>query len=179
VAERLLVRFWMDAYKNAAKTAAAGLPVFDTVPWVEIRVPGETDSISGPVHRMDPDPRARFPEAWAAFQRDEKSEGMTGTPLTVVPWLEKGDVETLRYAGVKTLEQLAGLSDGVLGNIPGALSLRQKARDMTRAASDAAPLQAMSEELQKRDAEIASLKAQVAEILEVKRRGRPPKNAEE
>jgi hypothetical protein len=80
---------------------------------------------------------------------------------------------------VKTLEQLAGLSDGVLGNIPGALSLRQKARDMTRAASDAAPLQAMSEELQKRDAEIASLKAQVAEILEVKRRGRPPKNAEE
>jgi len=39
VAEHLNVRFWMDAYRNEAKTKEAGRVIFDTVPWCEIKVP--------------------------------------------------------------------------------------------------------------------------------------------
>jgi hypothetical protein len=164
------VRFYEDAYKNEAQSKEAGRPVFDTVDWCEIRVLSERDTISGPVHKMSPDPRQRFPEAWAQYQRDKSSEGLVGTPLREVAWLGRGEVETLKHAGIKTLEQLAGINDANVTFMPGGIGLRQKARDMVKAAKDAAPVQAMSEELAKRDAEIASLKAQVAEILESKRK---------
>lgn len=160
----------MDAYKNEAKSKEAGRPVFDTVPWCEIRVLGEPDTVSGPVHKMQPDPRERFAAGWAKFQQDGTSEGITGTLLKHVPWLERGDVETLAFAGIKTLENLAGVSDGAIGGIPGGLGLRTKAQEMLKAAKEEAPIQRMSDELRKRDAEIASLKAQIAEILEAKRR---------
>ena len=160
----------MDAYKNAQKTAEAGRPVFDTVPWCEIRVLGEPDTVSGPVHKMQPDPRERFAAGWAKFQQDNASEGLVGTPLKTVPWLERGDVETLAYAGIKTLENLASIADGSIGNIPGGLALRKKAQDMLKAAKDEAPLQRMSDELAKRDEEIKALKAQMAEVLAAKRK---------
>jgi len=168
MAENLQVRFWMDAYENPIKTREAGRKVYDTVPWCEIRVPGEVDTVIGPVAKMHPDPRNRFPMAWAQFQKDNTTEGLVGTPLKMVPWLERGDVETLLYSGVKTLEQLAGLSDGTLSNISGALGLRTKARDFIKAAQDAAPMEHLSEELAKRDLEIDGLKAQIAEILKAK-----------
>lgn len=164
------VRFYMDAYKNAQKSEEAGRPVFDTVPWCEIRVLGEPDTVSGPVHKMQPDPRERFAAGWAKFQQDAASEGLVGTPLKTVPWLERGDVETLAYAGIKTLEALASVSDGSIGSIPGGLALRKKAADMLKAAKDEAPLQKMADELARRDEQIAALKAQVAEVLEAKRK---------
>lgn len=166
------VRFWLDAYKNEAKSKESGMPVFDTVPWAEIRVVGETDSVSGPVHRMHPDPRERFPEAWAHWQKDNSTEGVIGTPLKMVPWLEAGEVETLRYAGIRTLENLASVADGAVTKIPGGIGLRQRAKDMLAAAKSEAPMQKMSLELAKRDEEIASLKSQIADIM-ADRRKRP------
>jgi hypothetical protein len=164
------VRFYEDAYKNEAKSKEAGLPVFDTVDWCEIRVLAERDTVCGPVAKMSPDPRQRFPEAWAKYQRDRSSEGLVGTPLREVAWLGRGEVETFKHAGVKTLEQLAAISDANVTKFPGGIALRQKAKDAIKAAKDAAPLQAMSDELAKRDVEIDSLKAQIAEILESKRK---------
>lgn len=170
MAENLLVRFWMDAWENPTKSAEAGRKVYDTVPWCEWRVPGESDTNGGPVHllaREGPkrDPRVRFPEAWAMFERNNASEGLVGTPVKFVAWLERGDVENLAQAGIKTLEQLASVTDANLGSIPGGLKLRQKARDFIKAAADSAPMERMSEELAKRDAIIADLKAQMAEVL--------------
>lgn len=170
MAENLLVRFWMDSYPNAAKTKEAGMPIYDTVPWVEIRVPGERDSVTGPVHRLHPDPRERFPEAWARWQKDNTTEGLTGTPLKNVPWIERGDVETLAYLSVRTVEQLASVTDGNIGKIPGGLALRDKARAMLKAAAEEAPMQRMADELSKRDHEIASLRAQIADIIAEKRK---------
>lgn len=167
------MRFWPDAYKNEAKSTA-GLPVYDTVDWCEIQVAGERDTVKGPVHKMHPDPRIRFANAWAAYLRDKDSEGFTGTPLKVVAWLERGDVETLQYRGIRTLEDLAGVPDSNLSNIPGGLSLRQRARDFIKAAKDAAPIEEMGARLAKANEEIAELKSQIAEILAAKRaRGEP------
>lgn len=164
------VRFYEDAYKNEAKSKEAGRAVYDTVDWCEIKVLAERDTVVGPVHKMHPDPRQRFPEAWARYQSNRQSEGLVGTPLREVAWLGRGEVETLKAAGVKTLEQLAEIHDGNVTSLPGGIAMRKKARDTIAAAKEAAPIQRMSEELEKRDSEIASLKTQIAEILEAKRK---------
>lgn len=170
--EKVLVRFWEDSYPNATKTREAGTPVFDTVDWCEIKVPGERDTISGPVHRMQPDPRVRFPGAWAQYQKDKSSEGLVGMPLKEVAWLARGEVETLKAAGLKTLENLADLSDANVNCVPGGLALRAKAKAALQSAKDDAPVQKMAAELASRDAQIAELKLQMKELVEDRRRTR-------
>ena len=114
---------------------------------------------------MPNDPRIRFAAAWAAYQKDKSTEGMTGTPLSEVSWLGRGEVETFKHSGVRSVEELAGLNDANVTKFPGGLALRQKARDWIKAATESAPLQHMSEELAKRDAQISDLKAQIQEII--------------
>lgn len=164
------IRFWKDSYKNAAKSAEAGLPVFDTVDWYEIRVLGEADTATGPWHRAPENVRAQWKRAHDEWTRDNATEGIIGTPLSEVPWLSKGEVETFKASGIRTLENLAEVADNAITRIPGGIAYRQKARDTLAAAKDSAHAQRMSEELAKRDEEIAALKAQMAEILEAKRK---------
>lgn len=166
------IRFWMDAWKNPAKSLEAGRPIYDTVAWFEKRVPGEQDTISGPVHRS-PKVKQDFAAAWAAFERDNASEGAVGTMLEQVPWIERGEVENLRYSGIKTLEALASVSDANVTKIPGGLKLRERAQAMLKASESAAPIQALGEEVAALRAENESLRAQMAEFLaEAKRRKR-------
>lgn len=169
--ERVLVRFFEDSWENPAKSAAAGRKIFDTVDWCEIKVPGENDNTIGPVHRFPgEDPRTRFPSAWAAYQKDRSSEGLVGTPLTEVPWLGRGEVQTFKASGIKTVEALAGVNDANVTTFPGGLALRQKARDWLKAAADSAPMQRMSEELAARDAKIKDLENQMRELIAERRK---------
>lgn len=165
-----MIRFWMDSWKDPKKSAEAGRPVYDTVAWFEKRVPGDHDSVTGPVHRH-PKLKNEFRAAWEAFERDQSCEGVVGTHLKMVPWLERGDVENLVHSGIKTLEALASVNDANVSSIPGGLKLRQKARDMLKASEASAPLQAMAEELGKLRDENKEMKSQLAEFLsESKRR---------
>jgi hypothetical protein len=166
----LMVRFWMDALKNEAKSSETGTVVYDEVPWIEIKVPGERDTVAGPVHLMQPDPRQRFPQAWAKFQSNHATEGLTGTLLRETPFVTRGDVEALAYHGIKTVEQLSSVSDGNIGNIPGGMTLRTKARAFLKAATEQAPVQKMAEELAKRDEQIKALQEQVKELGRAKGR---------
>jgi hypothetical protein len=164
------IRFWKDPYKNEAKSKDAGLPVFDTVDWYEVRVLGETDTVSGPWHRASTSIQEQWKKAHAEWQRDNSTEGIIGTLLSEVPWLATGEVETFKHAGIRTLENLAAVAYTAITRIPGGLAYRQKARDMLASAKSSAHQQRMSEELAKRDEEIAALKAQMSEILEAKRK---------
>ena len=165
------IRFWKDSYKNEAKSKEAGIPVFDEVDWCEIRVLGEPDTVSGPWAKMPPSTREIWKDAHAQWQKDNGSEGIIGTHLSQVAWLGRGEVETLKYLGIRTVENLASVDDAQITRIPGGLALRQKAKDMLSAAKDSAPLQRMSEELAKRDAQIRDLMEMVKELREG---GAPP-----
>jgi len=163
------IRFWKDPYKNEAKSSVAGVPVFDTVDWYEVRVLGESDTSTGPWHRAPPALQAQWQKAHAEWTRDNATEGIIGTHLSEVAWLARGEVETFKYAGIRTLENLAEVADTAITRIPGGLAYRQKARDTLAAAKSSAHMQQMSEELAKRDEEIAELRVQVKEILAAKR----------
>jgi hypothetical protein len=174
------IRFWKDPYKNEAKSAEAGIPVFDTVDWYEIRVLGESDTIQGPWRLASAENKERWAKAHAEWMRDNSTEGIIGTPLSEVAWLARGEVETFKYSGIRTLENLAEVADNSITRIPGGLAYRQKARDMLAAAKSSSHMQQMSEELAKRDAEIDALRDAIAALggklpEAPKRRGRPPK----
>lgn len=164
------IRFWKDPYKNAEKSREAGIPVFDTVDWYEVRVLGEPDNTVGPWHRAPPEIVKQWSDSYRQWQKDNATEGIIGTPLSEVAWLERGMVETLKYLGIRTLENLANVADSSIGKIPGGLALRQKSRDTLAAAKESAPLQRMSEELAKRDEQIASLEARINDLIESKRK---------
>lgn len=168
------IRFFKKPYRNSVKTAEAGTPVFDTVDYYEIRVLGEPDTHSGPWHRASPEVQTQWAAAYQAWTKDNATEGIIGTPLEQVPWLEAGEVETMRFAGIRTLENLANVADGSITRIPGGLALRKKAQDMLAAAKESAPVQRLSDELAKRDSIIADLQAQIREITaeKAKRRSR-------
>lgn len=160
----LVVRFEMYPLKNDAKSKAEGRPVFDEVEFIEIRVPGDkTLTVHRPVRASD---RARFAAAYRNWKATGVSDGaFSGTPLREWPQVSRSQCEELAFFGVKTVEQLSGVSDGNLRNIGPLLALREKARDFIAAAKKGAPVAAMRDELAARDNEIAVLKEQMRQVM--------------
>lgn len=159
-----LVRFYKQPVKNEAKSKEAGRPVFDEVVFVEKKNPGERDTVIYQVRKMQPPVEVQFPEAWAAYQRDESTGGLTGTHLRSWPLLDVGEIETLIHSGVKTVEQLAEITDANISQFPGGMEMRAKAINYIRAAKESAPVQALAAEVAEKEERIAYLEEQLAAL---------------
>jgi hypothetical protein len=164
--DRLLVEFSEGAVHNPAKSEVEGRPVYDSVPWIRIIVPGNRDTVEREAREAD---KTRFPKHWAAYVNKTDQVGAAGTPLAMWPQVTRAQVEEMAHFGTKTVEQLAGMSDARLQGFMGGQQLRQRAKDFIEAAKGAAPMNEMRAELEKRDAELAALKAQVAELAKNKK----------
>lgn len=156
--KRLYVKFTMEAVQDEDKTAEEGRPIFRDAEFVEIRVPGDKDTIL--FRPVEPNDKKRFARHYAAFKAGQ-SDALVGTPLSVVPWLTKSKVEELAYFNIRTVEQLAEIPDGGPAGFP---TLKAKAKDFLAAAAGAAPAEALRRELEKRDVELQTLKMQVEEL---------------
>ncbi|HZH06909.1 MAG TPA: hypothetical protein VEY69_09565, partial [Lautropia sp.] len=110
--------------------------------------------------------------AWKAGQQDT---AVTGTPLSMVPWLTRSQVEELAYFKVKTVEHLAAISDANVSSIGPIQALKQRAIDFLKAAAGAAPLEQLRAELSEKDTQIEAMKRQLKEqgdaIAELRKRG--------
>lgn len=157
----LRVIFYMKAVKNNFKSAKEGRAIFDEKPFVKIIVPGDRlNMVDAPV---TPYHKQRFQALWERFEKGLEAPE-TGTPLGEMPWMSVGMVEELRAFGVKTVENLANLNDGVVSRIMGATMLKAKAQaflDAAQADSQNSQLQAA---LAERDNEIDLMKHQMAEM---------------
>ncbi len=158
------VRFHLAPVRNEEKTIEAGYPVFDDVEYIEIRIPGDRlNIIDKPVTAAH---KQRYAPQYAAWKngRDQNTAG--GMPLSKWPQVTVGEIETLSHFRVYTVEQLAGLSDAQRGSMgAGWLRLVTAAKDFLAAAKDGAHLAQMRSELERRDAELATLKEQVAALM--------------
>lgn len=181
--KKLRVTFFNDEIKDDASTAKEGRPIYRTVEMCEIRIPGDRDNIVvGRVTKMSPDPRERFPAAYARFQR-KQSVQVVGTPLRKWGLIETTEARSYEDLGIVTVEQLAELSDANCQQLRGSLADRQKARDFLAQAKGQAPVAAARAELAAAKSEIEALKEQIAALggkvqptpEAPKRRGRPPK----
>lgn len=162
-------RFFTKAKLNSAKSEEAGRPIYDDVCYVEIMSPGNKENIiQRPATEMD---KARFAEQYKRYLASEE-ELIEGTPLTMWPGVTGAQAAELMAVGVKSVEQLAGMSDANCQNVMGIVGLKSRAKQYLEENS------AKDKKLEAAEKELADLKARL-EALEkgdAPRRGRPPKD---
>lgn len=168
--EHLLVRFVLHPKRDRKASKEAGRDIYKEIPYVEILQPGNKDS-----RIFDPATdyyRRRFPQHWDAFQkRQQQDMAIEGTLLETWPGCSRAQVEELRYLNIRTVEQLASLSDANAQGIMGINSLREKAK----AFLEASEKQSISDELAELRKQNEALQAQMAEMQAKPKRGRPAK----
>jgi hypothetical protein len=158
---RLFVVFSQEARLDQAASTAEGRNIYRDVEFVTIRIPGDkTTSVHRPVRPSD---KQRFPHQYAAF-KNKIGEQVVGTPLSMWPGVTPSRAKELEYFNVRTVEQLAAMSDGVGGaQMMGIQALRAQAKQFVEHAKEQAPILKFQSELAERDATIAALSSQLAE----------------
>jgi hypothetical protein len=160
-ANRITVRFSILAEQDMDASEKAGKPVFRDVDFITKWIPGDKDNVvHRPVRITD---QAEFPDQFKAF-KNNKEQPQTGTPLSMLPFMSPAQVAELNYYGVRTAEQVITMSDANGQRVMGFQGLKQKTQQYLDAVAGAAPAQALQSELNKRDEEIALLKAVVDEL---------------
>lgn len=163
----LRLRFEMLPRKNEEKSAAEGRPIFDEVEYIEIVIPGEKDNVHRPVQEKD---RQRFSRQYADWKARGDKAGAAGTPLSAWPAISRAEVEELAYFNVRTVEELANVSDGNAQKYRGVQLLKQKAQDFLSAAAGEAPMTKLRSEVAERDTQIAELQRQMKEMKDLTER---------
>lgn len=157
---KLLVRFFMDAVEDPEASAREGRPIFRDAPMISIITPGSRDEYIAPATAQY---RNRFPRHWAAFTQ-HLEDPVQGTPLKEVPFLTVAQVKSLQAINCITLEQLAGMSDAHAGRGMGLIQLRDRAKAYLAAAKDAAPITALQNQLEEREAQIKAQEQRIARL---------------
>lgn len=162
--ERVFVSFGLHPRQNEQASLEAGRPIYDDVEYVQIIVPGDKNNVvHRPVQEAD---KRRFAAQYRAWRSGQHEAQSSGTPLSAWPGVTRAQVEELAYFHVRTVEQLAELSDGNAQNIGPVLQLRQRARDFIAAARGAAPLEQLRAQNGELRTEVESLKRQLKEQAE-------------
>ncbi len=159
------IRFELIPVKNEAKSDAEGKPVFEDVEYIEKRVPG--DKLNIIVRKITDADRKEFREQykhWKAGLEDPES----GMPLKQWAPMTRSEVEEFAYHGVRTVEELSGMSDAACKGIgAGVMKRRDMALDWLKQAAKQAPATHLRGELEKRDSEISALRNQMAELIQL------------
>jgi hypothetical protein len=169
---RLWVQFYTRAVKNEFKTSEAGRPIFDEKPFVKIIVPGDKNMILDTPATMEH--QHRFPKQWERYQNGQK-QSMDGTPLEAVTWLTVGQVAELKALNIFSVEQLSDVPDQLAQRFMGAFELRRKAQAFIEASKGEAATSKLAHELEMRDAQIAQLQEQMAQLLGAQKAAQAPK----
>lgn len=157
----LNLRFFIEPVQNQAKTLEAGRPIYDQVEMVAINVPGSKDEV---VKKVNDDVKAKFGPQYARWKQTQE-QPVDGTPLSMVPWLNAAQVREMQAINIKTLEQLASLSDTAVQKIGmGGQELRRKAQEYMKSAAGNADTQKLTERLAFLEAENKRLKDAVTQV---------------
>lgn len=147
----------------------AGRAVYRDVEWIKIMIPGDRSTILE--REVREDDKRRFARQYATFKRDGE-EQVVGTPIetlahVVPPVLTFGQIEEYRHFGVRTIEQLVGMADGLAAKFPGHQAIKQKAERYITAATADAPLAALRKANEEQAAQIANLQSMVERLAKL------------
>jgi hypothetical protein len=167
--DRVFAQFYLHPKKDDAASLKEGRDIYVEIPYIKIMVPGDKDNVvQRPVREQD---KQRFPRQWAAFQNSEE-QPLNGTPLSEWAAIGRGQVEELKYFGVRTVEDLVNAPDSQMQKFMGIAALKQKAKDFLEAAKGMAPINELRAENEALKGELENLKLQFAEMNKPKRRTR-------
>jgi len=156
--DKLFVSFYKRPMMNAFKSEKEGRPIFEEHVCIRIMIPGDKlNQIDRPASQMDIE---RFPKQYAKFMKDE--DQVIGTPLEYSGLLDPARVEEMRYFHIRTVEQLASMSDQVAQRFIDGQDLKRRAKDwLERRNSSETIREEMKRELEARDERIAELQKQL------------------
>lgn len=169
----LMVFFKEEAIKNEA-ASKLGPPVYETVTQIKVLAAGQKQSF--PIYeiervladgtvKQDKAVYWRFREVYDAWKAKQQPAA-SGTPLEQWPLMDRATIAAFKDSNVFTVQQLASLPDGALGNIRAkGQEWRAKAKAWLEDAGNAALAVELRSELAKRDEQIEELKQQMAALL--------------
>ncbi len=157
-------RFYMDPVQDELASASAGRPIFKEVETVEIFLPG--NQWLQPVHRVTDVDRQRFAREYDLF-RQGLEQTPEGTPIEEWPILNRAQVLEMRAMQIRTIEEVAGLSDVACQRAMGLTQLRNKARAYLDDAAALALTEQLSAQNESLLAEVASIKREKDELAEL------------
>jgi hypothetical protein len=168
---RLAVQFYVCPIQNKVESARAGRPIFEDVECIRIFTPGDRENVvDRPIWDEPLNPHSdtvRFRQQYEAWKAGKGTEKLQGTPLSAWGVLTRSQVEELAYFKVRTVEELANVSDGNLQKLGhGYVAVRQQARDYLAVSADNAHLTRMRAELSERDNRLEVLERQMREVAE-------------
>lgn len=167
--DQLTVSFSTEATFNKLLTyRAGGVPKYSDQDFITITTPGDNKLV---VHTPVTEYHIwRFPIEHAHFKKGQ-GELVTGMPIALWPYLTPSQIRELNNANVRTVEQIAGLSDSNAGAFAGFYSLKDKAKQFLSLAGDKAAQGKLQAELDVRDRahknEIAALKEQMEQMFQL------------
>lgn len=153
------VEFFLKPVENPRKSAEAGRAIYDEREYIRVALPGDSKSeIVAPANELHYVPHLktrvtfaeRFAAAYDAFKRDQ-ADYVHGTPLSAVSFVNLAEREELASQKVKTVEQLAGLTDQAIRKL--GMGWREKV-ERAKAFLDRA----------QETAEVDALKSRIAEL---------------
>jgi hypothetical protein len=139
-----------------------GRPIYEDQEYIEIVTPGDkTNVVNRPVRPAD---KKQYAQQYAAWKAGDE-EQLTGTPLAMWPGISRAQVEELKFFKVRTVEQLAELSDANLQNVGPLRQLRERAKDFLDAAKGHAPTESLRAQLAEEKNRREALERQVQELV--------------
>lgn len=162
-------RFYTKPVVDKAASAEAGRTIHKEVEYVEILAAGNPNNI---VHRRATrEDRSRFEKQYSLFKQGNENQ-VTGTHLAEVAWLSRSQVEELAYLHIRSLEQLANVSDEVCSRTVGLYELKKKAAMVLERAAGEAPLHQLQAENERLAKQVEELTAQLASFIESQKKAK-------
>jgi hypothetical protein len=158
----IAVGFGLRAVQDKGASERDGYPVFKEREYVSLRVPGDKNTHSfRPSKEKD---RERYPKAYAAF-KNRNSTVTTGFPIEHWPQITRGEALTLKAMSIHSVESLAEVHDGHIEKLGhSGRQWRTKAKAFLAQAKDTAEAQRLATENERKDAEMAELRRQIADL---------------
>jgi hypothetical protein len=151
--------FYLATERDTRASLEAGRDIFASIERVRIIIPGAIASIVH--HNVTDEHRERWAEQYARFKANQEPV-LEGTPLEEWSLMNPAAIAELHYHQVRTVEELAGLSDIAVQSIGmGGTILRQRARAWLDDAEREALVTKMTRENDGLRSEIGSLKNQL------------------
>ncbi|MFC5476552.1 hypothetical protein [Massilia suwonensis] len=164
---KLNVKFSAEPVFSKRETYfAGGVPKYVDMDFITITIPGNRDLI---VHTPVTDFYIwRFPQEYEAYKRGQEAS-VVGTPLEMWPGLQPSQVAELKHQGIRTVEQLATLSDTSSGVLRGFYAMKHKAQQFLDDAKDktatAFVRAQMEEQNERHQAELKAVEERFAAML--------------
>ncbi len=164
--DMLLPMFYNKAIQDNIASEKEGRPIFREVPYIQIHIPGDKNTIID--RKVRPEDKARWPNQWQAFESNAQ-QPVSGTPLEQWTALSVAQVAELKAMHIPTVEVLAELSEAGLQRIGmGARELQARAKAYIEAAKGNGSVEKIAAEnarLQDRIQDLADQNGRLEEIV--------------